>query len=335
MFEIYDSTLTWLGLIEDYSSMQWTRRYTRAGSFELHAPNNVLFVTENIIRNGDEAAVIESVKITNSPTKGEVAEVRGRFLLSYLDRRILWGLHTYTTTTAEDVMRGLVTSNLRSLPVTVHASKGYTGNIDYQCSYGGLQDEVEAIAEMSELGVKIGFDRVFEVYQGLDRTSTQSVNSRAIFSQQFENVLSSEYYYNAQKLKNVAAVAGQGEGEDRVVVTVGTATALDRREAYIDARDIGDGTTGAPIDVPTQQAQLAIRGAQKLADLKATESFNVDVDPYGNLLYRTDYDLGDVVTVIDMGLTADARITEVKEIYEGAGLKLDLTLGYERVVKLG
>lgn len=334
MFEIYDSSLTWLGIIEDYSSMQWTRRYTKAGSFELHAPNNTLFVTENIIRNGDEAAVIESVKITNSPTQGEMAEVRGRFLLSYLDRRILWGLHAYTDT-AEDVMRGLVTSNLRSLPVTVAASVGYTGTIDYQCSYGGLLDEVEAIAEMSELGVKIGFDRVFTVYHGLDRTSTQSVNSRAVFSTAFENVLSSEYYYNATKLKNVAAVAGQGDGEDRIVVTVGTETGLDRREVYIDARDIGDGTTEAPIDVPTQQAQLAIRGAQKLAELKATESFNVDVDPYGNLIYKTDYDLGDIVTVVDMGFATDARITEVKEIYEGAGLKLDLTLGYERVVKIG
>lgn len=334
MFEIYSSALVWIGVINDYSSMQWNRRYTKAGSFELHAPNNALFITDNIIRNGDEAAVIESVKITNSPTQGEIAEVRGRFLISYLDRRILWGLHTYTGT-AENVMRDLVTANLRSLPVTVHASKGYTGNIEYQCSYGGLLAEIEAIAEMSGLGVRIGFDHGFEVYKGIERTSSQSVNSRAIFSTHFENVLSSEYYYDSAKMKNVAAVAGQGEGEDRVVVTVGTETGLDRRETYIDARDIGDGTAEAPIDLSAQQAQLAIRGAQKLSELKVTESFTVDVDPNGNLKYKIDYDLGDIVTVVDMGLTADARITEVKEIYEGAGLKLDLTLGYERMMKIG
>ena len=46
--------------------------------------------------------------------------------------------------------------------------------------------------------------------------------------------------------------------------------------------------------------------------------------------------LGDIVTIIDMGIRTDARITEIKEIYEGGGLKLDLTLGITKgMIKIG
>ena len=332
MFTIYSPELVPLGVIENYSSMQWLRRYSAAGQFELHLPPSDLLVPENIIRNGNEAAVIESVNITLSE-QGLMSEVRGRFLISYLDRRIIWGLMAKTAT-AENIMRQMVADNIRGLPLTVAAAAGYAGTIEYQCSYGNVLKEIEEIAEMSELGIAMGFDRVFKVYKGKDRTASQSVNPRAIFSRDFENVLTSEYFLDQTARKNVALVAGKGEGEERLRVTVGDETGLERRELYVDARDIGSGNDDAPITVAEQQAMLAVRGQTKLAELKTTESFTATVDPYGNLKYKVDYDLGDIVTITDMGIRTDARITEIKEIYESDGLQLDLTLGYERMIKL-
>lgn len=333
MFAIYDSDLSPLGLIENYSSMQWTRRYTKAGQFELHAPLSSLFVPENVIKNGSEAGVIESVAISSTES-GVMAEVRGRTLLSYLSRRIIWGLIA-ATGTAENIMRSIVTSNLRGLPLTVASAVGYAGTIDYQNSYGNVLAEVEAIAEMAQMGVRMDFDRVFRVYKGLDRTPSQSVNSRAVFSRDFENVLDSEYFLDQSAYKNVALVAGQGEMSNRLLVTVGDATGLNRREVFVDARDIGGGTASEPISVAAQQAMLTTKGQQTMAEMKASESFSATVDPCGNLKYKTDYDLGDIVTVIDIGMRTDARITEIKEVYENGGLQLELTLGYERVIKLG
>lgn len=332
MFTIYAPDLAPLGAIENYTSMQWLRKYSKTGQFELHLPPSDLLVPENVIRNGNEAAIIESVNISLSE-QGLTAEVRGRFLMSYLDRRIIWGLMAMTGT-AENVMRSMVTNNLRGLPLTVAAAAGYTGNIDYQCSYGNILTEIEDISEMTGLGVKVDFDRMFKVYKGLDRTASQSVNPRAIFSRDFENVLTSEYFLDQTARKNVALVAGQGDGEERLLVTVGDETGLERRELYVDARDIGSGEDDAPITVAEQQAMLAVRGQTKLAELKTTESFTATVDPHGNLKYKVDYDLGDIVTITDMGIRTDARITEIKEIYEGGGLKLDLTLGYERMMRI-
>jgi hypothetical protein len=332
VFTIYAPDLSQIGIVENYTSMQWLRKYSKAGQFELHLPPSELLAPENIIRNGNEAGVIESVNISLSE-QGLTAEVRGRFLMSYLDRRIIWGLMAVTGT-AENVMRTMVTNNLRGLPLTVADSAGYTGNVDYQCSYGNILAEIEDISEMTGLGVKVDFDRIFKVYKGLDRTASQAVNPRAIFSRDFENILTSEYTINETAYKNVALIAGKGEGVDRLLVTVGDETGLERRELFVDARDIGDGTTEEPISTPEQQAMLAVRGQQKLGELKTSEAFTATVDPYGNLKYKVDYDLGDIVTIIDMGIRTDARITEIKEIYEGGGLKLDLTLGYERMMRI-
>ncbi len=338
MFEIYTPELTRIGIIEKYSSMQWLRRYSTSGQFELHCPYNALLVPENIIRNGSEAGIIEKVIITNKQEEGIMAEVHGRLLLALLSRRIIWGLAAYSMT-AENVIRQLVIDNTaaeRTLGITVAAAQGFTGNIDYQNSYGNLLDEVSAIAEFAGLGLKVSFpEKVFSVYKGLDRTASQSVNPRAIFSQRFENVLSSEYLYDKKNYKNVALIAGQGEGAERLTATVGTATGLDRHELYVDARDIGPGTVQDPIDEPTQLLMLAQRGNEKLAEHKTSEAFTAEVDPYGNLKYKTDYDLGDIVTVKDLGISADARITEINEIYEDGGMMLELTLGYERVMRIG
>ena len=338
MFEIYTPNIERLGIIEKYSSMQWVRRYTTAGQFELHCPYNALLVPENIIRSGNEAGVIESVLINNTPEQGIMAEVHGRLMLGLLSRRIIWGLAAYSAM-AENVIRQLVidnTSGDRALGITVAAAQGYIGNIDYQNSYGNLLNEVAAIAEFAELGVNISFpDKVFSVYKGLDRSASQSVNPRAIFSRQFENVLSSQYSIDRKSYKNVALIAGQGEGEERLIATVGTVIGLDRHELFVDARDIGPGTIEEPISEPTQLLMLTQRGNEKLSENKTSEAFTAAVDPQGNLKYKTDFDIGDIVTVKDFSLSADARITEIKEIYEDGGMMLELTLGYERVMRIG
>lgn len=144
MLTVYAPDLTPLGLIENYSSLQWVRRYSKTGQFELHIPYNELIKPENIIRKGDEAAVIESVKITNTFESGAVMEVLGRFLSAYLARRILWEPETITDT-PENVIRKIVADNLRGLPLTV-AEPSTTGeNIDYGSSYTNLLEEVESI----------------------------------------------------------------------------------------------------------------------------------------------------------------------------------------------
>jgi hypothetical protein len=340
-FEIFSPDGERIGIVGKYLSMQWTRRYALCGQFELHAPHDpALFVCGNIVVCNGEAAIIENIHITHSPTSGDIATIRGRHIISMLDRRIVWGTAIYTGT-PENAIRQVVTDNAtsgdRSLGITVAPSRGFPGSISRQSSYGNLLDEIAEIAEAEGYGLTLSWPGlVFDVYQSMDRTSGQSVNSRAIFSMQFENVLESEYQVDQAQYKNVALIAGQGEGEERLTETIGHATGQNRYEVYIDARDIGPGDDEeSPLTEAEQKELLLARGREKMTEFIRAESFSATVNPYGNLRYKTDYDLGDVVTVIDWGLSLDLRITEIKEVYEGGKVLLEIILGHERVIRIG
>lgn len=49
----------------------------------------------------------------------------------------------------------------------------------------------------------------------------------------------------------------------------------------------------------------------------------------GNNKYKKDYDLGDIVTVVDKNwrIRIDTRITEIEEAYEEKGFEVNVTFG--------
>ena len=55
---------------------------------------------------------------------------------------------------------------------------------------------------------------------GVNRSVGQDVNEPVFYSTELDDVLSSEYSYDSGDYRNVAYVAGEGEGDDRVVITV-------------------------------------------------------------------------------------------------------------------
>lgn len=55
---------------------------------------------------------------------------------------------------------------------------------------------------------------------GRDLTVRQSNNPQVFYSTELDDVLESEYTYNSQDYRNVSLVAGEGEGDDRMYVTV-------------------------------------------------------------------------------------------------------------------
>lgn len=184
----------------------------------------------------------------------------------------------------------------------------------------------------------------FEVWQGKDRTDSQSENSWAIFSDSFYNVKNVVYNRDEADCKNVAYVAGEGEGADRVVVEVDTRGSADeeRRELYIDARDLqsrymDSGGTEHTYTAAEYRALLRQRGLEKLAEYEKVETVNSDVDPDANLVYRTDFDLGDLCTYryTDIGIETTKRITEIQEVYEGSRQTLRVIFGSDTAASIG
>jgi hypothetical protein len=332
---VYTPALNLLGLIENHTSLIWTRKYYEPGTFEIHAPltaeNLKLLQAGNIIskKGSNEAGVIEDIEnddVTN--TKQEVAR-KGRFISSYLDRRLIKSTINYSGT-VENAMRQLV-SGVTAIPlIQLGAAQGLTETVQFQVTMKNLCTILTKLARSSALGYRLRPDFVakalyFEVYKGVDHTSAQSKKTRVIFSEEYENLNDAVYKLNNQLLKTLAVVGGEGEGAARTYVTVGEGTGLDLREMFVDAKDLSsDGLTAAQY-----QAVLRQRGLEKLAENIVSESLECKTDPNINFVYHTNYDLGDIVTVEkrSWGLKMYSRITELSEVYQWGGMSVHPTLG--------
>ena len=73
---------------------------------------------------------------------------------------------------------------------------------------------------------------------------------------------------------------------------------------------------------------LKSRGQSKLAENTEVKTFDSKVNVNSNLTYKTDFDLGDIVTCTSKkwGVTIDARITEIEEVYE-QGFDINVIFG--------
>lgn len=348
---IFNRNLEFQGIIDNFTSLQWTRRYYKSGEFELQCaltPESLsLLARENIIyKKGDtEAGYIEYRNLKQDQEGKEVLVIKGKFLTSYLNRRIIWGTEILNTT-AEVAMRTLVNNNCIAPSDTnriinyliLGTLNNFTGNVNYQVSYANLSDELENLSNISDLGHRVNFDitnkkLIFDVYSSLDRSINQSVNPRAIFSKEFENILEQEYVDSLNNYRNLALVGGIGEGAARKVVTVGSATGLDRFEIFVDQNNLvntidNGGTTTTMSD--TDYTNLLIgKGNETLATRLQVTTFDSKINLNSNLTYKTDFDLGDIVTCVSKkwDLTLDTRITEIEEVYEESGQQINVTFG--------
>ena len=188
------------------------------------------------------------------------------------------------------------------------------------------------LAKTSNLGFRFKPDFTarkiyFEIYKGLDRTRSQHERSYTEFSDEFDNINEATYIINNQLEKTVAYVLGEGEGSERTMVIVGDDTGIgfERRELYVDARDL----SSQDLTPAQYQAALIQRGIEKLNENMLSNSLECVTIPLGNLTYKQNYDLGDIVTTKknNWGIGQDLRITEIEEIYEHGAMQVVPTLG--------
>jgi len=347
---VFSRGISFLGVIDNYSSLIWQRKFNVFSEFELHCPLTIdnlnLLVRENIICKSDdtqEAGYINYRELQQDNLGQEFLVIKGRFLNSYCDRRIIWSQELLNCT-YEVAMRTLVndqainpidTSRILT-NLQLGTLKNYTDVVSYQAIYTNLFDELINLTNSSNLGFRILLDAVnkklnFDVYKGLDRTAGQSINPRCIFSTEFENVLSQDYISSTNNLSNVDLVGGVGEGSARKLVTVGVATGLDRFEMFTDASSISNVNSDdqSIIDDSVYLPMLESKGAADLALTSDINTFSSVINVKGNLKYKVDYDLGDIVTCINKkwGITIDTPIIEIDETYEETGLQISIVFG--------
>lgn len=355
---VYSSEMELQGIVEKIASLIWTRRYWSCGEFKLLVPfteeHSRMLVKNNIImkRGDDEAAQIRYVSITKNSQGLEEIEVQGKFLIAWIGKRII-KKQIITNDTTQNILYRIVRENVtnpadtaRKIPdvsIATDDEDTESGVIDYTSEqYTNAQLAAETAAKAAKLGIRMRTDartgaHVFSVYEGRDLTAGNTAgNAPCIFSQEFDNIVEQEYTNSVENLKTTAFVGGEEkEGVARKVAEVGgSAAGLAREEVFINATDIVqeyEDDDGEQVTLTDTEylALLSARGAEELEQYAETLSFGSKINTFANLIYRTDYDLGDRVTCVNKrwGIRIDVRITEIAETYETSGEEIDITFG--------
>lgn len=240
--EVYTPGLSLVGLLEIQRSVIWEEKAFSAGSFSVESlitkESRTLLVPENIIWiEGETAGIIEHID-QQVDENGPYISVKGRNLTGILDRRILWGQYDLSGT-VPDIMRRLVDDccinptrgedpDGRIIPGLFLAQQEASDqgeSILVQKTGGTLLEALEELGEAYGVAFGVRFDPMvprmeFWARRGVARSVNQNTNEPVFYSTELDDVLSSEYSYDSNDFRNVALVAGEGDGKDRVSVTV-------------------------------------------------------------------------------------------------------------------
>ncbi len=356
---ILDENFDTLGIVSVFNTLLWDRRYYAPGLFELYTPAEYfeLMNTGRYLYRSDrtELGVIREVNFARDAKGARTAYCKGYFSEELLNNRVL-NTQLNMTGTPEDIGRHLVQKYLinpsdsgRRFPeIKLGEVHGLGTSITVTSTGAHLGDKLYEIEKTQELSHRLIYNYLtnelsFELWQGKDRRDTQDVNSWAIFSDKFYNVKNAVYDRDESDCKNFAYVAGEGEGAARVIVEVDIRGSQDeeRRELWVDARDLqstyqDEGGTEHTYTAAQYRELLRQRGLEKLAEYEKVETVNSDVDPDANLVYMTDFDLGDLCTYryMDVGIETIKRITEIQEVYEGSKQTLSVIFGNDATTNI-
>lgn len=342
---ILSEDFTPLGIVDIASSVIWTNRFRQCGDFEIYvsasaAMLDLLRADRLVVRTDDDmVGIIEKVEVTTDEENGDFLTVTGRCARSIFDRRIVWEQTTLNTTVESAMRRLLVDAFIspvdpaRKVDVLALApAHGYTDKVRAQYTGANVLDAIENMCAAKNYGFTVTLQNamlVVDFYKATDRSASQNINPRVVFSDEYDNLTKTTYTMSKQNYKTVALVAGEGEGSARRHAIVGRSidqTGLHRRELFVDARDVSSNEGEIPEEEYT--AQLAERGAENLSEAPIVQSMEGTVEPRQMYEYKVDYWLGDLVTVLNKyGIQSDSQVLEVVEVWDENGYSCTPTFG--------
>lgn len=329
-----------IGVIDFCSSIIWTRRYCNEGDCELYLPAdeealNLLKIGRFLMREDldDNLMVITSVTVESDAETGNFIKAVGAGAEHLISQRIVWNQTTLSGTVGDCVSK-LLSENLinpsdenRKMDFfsVLDTSEG-TESVTKQYTGDNLLTAIIELLTTFDLGFDVSFNGSglgFSIYRGIDRSFNQDQNSYVIFSPEYDNFLTANSSENSEKFKNIALVAGEGEGSARKKAEVGTASGIDRVEVFVDARDISSTTSGGTLTDDEYMALLQEKGAAALAESKIELNYEGEILPEVTFIFGVDYALGDIVETIDFfGNQNACRITEIIESWDENGYSI-------------
>lgn len=351
-FYVFDLDFALLGEISEYKEVEVERNYDNYSLITLNVLSNPemlrLLKHRNIITSKDNTSygyIIENFFYTDESEM--VIEIHAYSLNWFLSWRTIEKQQRYSGN-LEAVMKSFVDKNCinpdnpsRVIPnLVLGPDTGIDIMAESTKTGSSVGNHCFELAKEFEVSIDILMNhstKEFEVitWQGADRSVLQDVNPHVIFSKEYDNIINQSYVDSRTDYKTTAIVAGEGEGLAREVVTVNDEVdGFDRREVYIDARDLqSEYTTESGEEktlTPSEYTEaLEKRGSQKLSDYKIIETFESEVDMYSQFIYGTDYALGDKVSSRndEIGISLHTRVISTTIKCDGTGKKLNIDFG--------
>ena len=335
---VFDTDLQPVTMIDEAESVLWFKRFNDLGEAELYLQCDdeivSLFQKEYYLYRYDDDMFCKTKKINidESVEQGDFLTVTAVDGANMLSGRIVWNTIDFNGTVANFIKRVLTeniinpTDSNRRIPnfdVDDSNFDELTDRISIQCTHDDVLQLIISTCKAYNYGFRLSLDVdtgyfVFRLFKGVDRSIAEG-ESYVEFSEDYANILSTSYEYDAGIEKNFVLIGGQGEGSERAYATIGTASGINRLELFVDAKDISKTYRDAneverTYTAEEYEALLIERGMAKLAEYYSTEKFTGEVDTTDSYIYKVDYDIGDIVAVKNKyGITAPARIVEVDE----------------------
>ena len=346
---VLDRNFNLLGVIDDYVSVIWRPAYYSVGDFELYLDaytKNVELLQANnyLVRDQDisvddegnttfkKVMIIKNYSISTDIEGGDYLTVTGRELKYILNSRIVWSQTNLTGNVVTGIEK-LVNDNAiapadtkRVIPnLVLDKSLAVSDAITKQLTGDKLDEAISEICMTYDIGYEIYIKNKklgFRLYRGVDRSNTVP---HVVFSEEFENILSSQYECSTEVYANTTLIGGEGEGVERIYTTLNNnSSGLNRYEVFTDARDISQNKDSEDaIDLNTYLNLLNERGLEKLSEHAIIEEFTGEVQHDVNFKYGVDYYLGDTVLIINKyGMTKNVKVLSAIESDDENGTKL-------------
>jgi len=338
LLRLDNNTLEPRWILENYKSLIWTERYFELGEFKLVYEKPMFYqmppgegpAAYQPPSIGEYLACTESPAIMKIESVDATQQENGTFQWTLSGRSVEAILEQRTTMLASNPQKeywtrtGSAGGNASVLINSiVSQGLGYGGaadniteldtpvqsggpNVTSKVKQGSLYTRVREILTPYGLGFFIRRNATtkklqLEIYNGLDRTSTQSSRPVVAFNVEAGDFAESTYLRSIKEDKATAYV--RGRTMSRIIGSPDSG--LTRKVVYVDASDVQP-DDGDEFTILGERGQAAIDAAIEV------QMFDGKLQPNNQFVYERDYKLGDIVQIDSYvhGYHAKARVIE-------------------------
>lgn len=338
---VFNEQFEEMGRIDDFLSLQWTRKYYDVGNFECNLSNEYFSLLDQasyVYRpDCNELACLENIESTLNAQGSRELRVSGKLVEVLLNDRVIESECDFSGTEAQIaqslVKKHFVDSGKKRVSfIELGNVFPLSSNISKQYKDGNIMEIIYELLKEKNLSQRLRFDYmrsklIYEVWQGKDRTTDQNENEWMIFSDNNETISEFDYSRDISDQRNVCYVVG-----DNLTVEVDRSQKDRRKEMVLKSSSSRKKEDESEMSEEEYYELLYQEGIEELESRKTAEKFNGTVHNV-HLKYREDYDLGDLCTcyVVEIGKIADKRIIEIREVYENGDIKVTPVFGEEGV----